>query len=95
MPWVLDHLPASEEWEKRFATEAEAVAELAKHVCGMCLKGCLGVPECTSIDENGIVRPADGGPCRCGGKPVDVTSARELLSTPCGCEYDLYEETSH
>lgn len=68
--WLLEHCPAGEEWEKRFATEEEAVVELRKHICGSCMAG----------DEDQIA--------------PNPNSASDLLGTPCGCEYHLYDENN-
>lgn len=82
MVWILEHSPANEEWKKRFPTEAEAVVELRKHICGECLAGKWSYVDSRQPDGVGYEqRPAP-----------DPTSAKDLLSTPCGCEYELYEE---
>lgn len=83
MPWILEHYPAREEWEKSFASKAEAVAELAKHICGSCKRGCWG---CADEDQ------CDRGCEKNTNKVPKLDSARDLLSTPCGCEYGLHYE---
>lgn len=80
--WVVEHCPAGEEWKKEFTTEAEAVACLLAHICADCLKGDILVVDSTA--ENGLRREK-----LC--DAPDQSSARDLLSTPCGCEYELYE----
>lgn len=80
MPWTLDHLPAREEWSKTFPTKAKAVAELRKHICGSCMAGCWGCPDPAKCDSD----------CE-KANPPDPSSARDLLKTPCGCEYELFE----
>jgi hypothetical protein len=80
--WILEHCPANEEWSKTFATEVEAVAELRKHICQECLDGRLGY-----VDSS-----AEGGIAYEERKKPDPTSAYDLLSTPCGCEYELTEQ---
>lgn len=84
MPWILEHYPAREEWTKKFATEAEAVAELRSHICESCMTGCFG---CADPKE------CDGFCDR--DSPPDPQSASDLLSTPCGCEYGLRQGDGH
>ncbi len=82
MPWLLEHHPAREEWEKTFASEAEAVAGLRKHVCSDCMKGeivCVDSASPTGFRRDKLC------------DPPDPTSARDLLGTPCGTEYSLRE----
>ena len=83
-PWVLEHCPAGEEWKKAFSTEAEAVAELAKHICSTCMAGEIAIVDTGQPNCQRIERLCD--------KP-DPASACDLLSTPCGCEYELYDES--
>lgn len=77
--WILEHVPANEEWSKSFHTEAEAVAELFKHLCSDCKEGRLGYVD-TSVD---------GGLAYEERRKPDPASMRDLLSTPCGCEYEI------
>jgi hypothetical protein len=79
MPWTLEHCPANEEWSKTFQTEAEAIAELRKHICESCMTGRFEYVD--SSEERGF-----GVEQR---KAPDPNSAYDLLSTPCGCEYEL------
>jgi len=81
MPWILQHAPAGEEWEKRFPTKKAAVEELQKHICPECMSGEMkyvdsSQPGCFGIEKR---------------KPPRADNARDLLSTPCGCEYELEE----
>lgn len=82
MAWVLEHCPANEEWTKRFDTKVEAVAELFQHICSECLTGEIKYVDPDEPSGFGIEKR----------KKPDPASARDLLSTPCGCEYELYEE---
>jgi hypothetical protein len=83
MTWTLEHCPANEEWSKTFSTKEEAVAELLKHICSCCMSGMIDIVD--SKSESGLTRER-----LC--DPPDPTSAYDLLSTPCGCEYDLSED---
>jgi hypothetical protein len=63
-------------WEKEFPDLPSAVIELRSHIC----RGCLaGNPE---NDEPALDYEVDG-------VKVECHDAIELLSTPCGCEYNL------
>lgn len=82
MTWILEHCPANEEWSKTFSTKEAAIAELRKHICACCMAGEIEIMDSKS----------DGGSFRerlC--DPPDPASAYDLLSTPCGCEYELSE----
>lgn len=67
------------EWTKQFSTEADAVAELRAHICGDCMSGRHGY-----VDSQ-----VPGGIAYETVEPPDPNSARDLLSTPCGCEYHI------
>jgi len=83
MSWIVEHLPARDEWTKKFDHSSDAVAELRSHICSDCLQGIQG-----------FVDPSAPGGIRYEQRLVpDVHSAADLLSTPCGMEFDLYEET--
>lgn len=82
MAWVLSKMSLPDDWEKAFATEAEAVDELLLHICNECLAG-----ELKYIDAE---QPAGFG-VEIRKKP-DPSSATDLLSTSCGCEFELHED---
>lgn len=84
MTWVLDHLPARDEWEKRFEKKDDAVAELRTHICEDCLQGRLGYVD--SSAPGGVEYEQKMVP--------DAHSATDLLATPCGMEFNLYEESA-
>ena len=79
MPWTLTHMPLREEWEETFKTKKEAVAKLRKHICKYCMSG----------REKFVDPTAPGGFFIRKTKKPSPTSARDLLSTPCGCEYKI------
>lgn len=85
MAWILEHKPAREEWSKTFETKELAVAELRAHICSDCMKGDILI--CDSGTDGGLRREH-----LC--NAPDPNSAYDLLSTPCGCEYDLNEEAT-
>jgi hypothetical protein len=80
MPWTLEHMPAREEWEKVFKTKKEAVAELRNHICLDCMGGIERYVSSQSPSGFGVRKRAKPNP----------ESAKDLLSTSCGCEYSLY-----
>lgn len=81
MPWTLEHCPANEEWSKTFESEQEAIAELRKHICDSCMTGKF---EYVDTEQQGGL----GVEFRDVPNPYN---AYDLLSTPCGCEYELSE----
>lgn len=65
-------------WDMDFATEADAVTELRKHICADCLAGSRGwLNEVVDQVVDGLL--------------VECRDAATLLSTPCGCEYGIEE----
>lgn len=63
-------------WRKRFATPGEALTELRLHVCDSCFAG-------GEYDlGNGEVHKEPA---------PNPDSLYDLLGTPCGCEFDVYE----
>jgi len=73
--FVLTKASLPDVWDKRFTSEDELITELRKHICGVCLR---------SGDEiSGIVdvKSGDGW--------IECRDLVTLLSTPCGCEFDV------
>ena len=82
MPWIVEKMSIPC-WEKSFDSKDAARAELLKHICGACLAG----GEWEGFDENGITKGIIPGE-----NPPDQNNTRDLLSTPCGCEYSVNPE---
>ena len=77
MTWMLMKCSAPG-WDKEFPTKDEAIDELRKHVCGDCLRGSPGfLDDIVDVETDGSV--------------IECRDASALLSTPCGCEFDLEE----
>jgi hypothetical protein len=72
------HKCSSPGWEKDFETMAAAIDELRTHICSDCLSGSPGFLD--DVVDVGL----DGRVFECCDESV-------LLSTPCGCEYEIEE----
>lgn len=66
---------SGEGWSKLFDSEAELMQELLSHVCRLCLEG-------------EIIKFNDGRTYAI--PPADTKSIGGLLSTACGCEYEVH-----
>lgn len=72
------------EW--RLGSMSEVVDELRRHICGTCLRGDEFYTE-----EDADFRPVD---IQFEGHTIECRDADTLLSTACGLEYELEEDTA-
>lgn len=82
--WILDKMSLPNDWEKKFETEEEAVTELRKYICSDCLNGIDGIVDISVPGSIRFEKTPNG--------PPNPHSASDLLSTPCGCEFHIYDE---
>lgn len=61
-------------WTKDFSSVEEARLELLNHICSDCRVGRDVIVGVGEVWSD---------------EPPDVSNIRDLLSTPCGCEFDL------
>lgn len=66
-------------WTKEFADEGLLIDELRKHICDICLNG--GEPDYVIAVD--VERDGEFYECR---------NLLALLSTPCGCEFDVEKD---
>jgi hypothetical protein len=73
--WTLDKKSLPNDWTREFRTKHEAIAHLWKHLCGDCRRGISRYVGARLVK----------------GRKPKRTSARDLLSTACGLEYEIYK----
>lgn len=75
MTVTISKLSLPDVWTKEFDSVHDAIMELRDHICGRCLEGYWEDSEPLDFEYEG--------------KTIVCMDAGALLSTPCGCEYDI------